>query len=67
MNRAPDPLIHAAPAEISDHRSIDLIVGGFWILRQQRRRRHDLSGLTISTLRHLLGDPCPLHRMCVVR
>src|SRR5271169_4302133 len=67
MNGIPNPLIHAAPAQIPDHRGFDLIVSWVWSFRQQRCCRHDLPTLAVSALRHLLSDPRQLHRMCVLR
>src|SRR5579872_1831202 len=67
MNRAPNPLIHAATAKIPTHRGIDLLIARLRRFRQQRRRGHNLSRLAISTLRNLLCDPRPLYRMRAVR
>ena len=33
---------------------------------EERRRRHDLSGLAVAALRHVLGEPGLLHRMLAV-
>ena len=39
---------------------------GRLVLGEQRDRRHDLARLAIAALRHLDGDPRPLHRVTVV-
>ena len=38
-------------------------LGRIAILGEQRRRLHDLAGLAVAALRHLLGDPGLLQRM----
>jgi hypothetical protein len=37
------------------------------VRRDKRRRLHDLSGLAVAALRHLLGDPCFLQGVLSVR
>src|SRR5690242_10641471 len=66
MYGSPNPLVHAAAAEISAHGGLNLLIARLGSFRQQRRRRHDLSRLAISALRHLLRDPRLLHRMRIV-
>ena len=41
----------------------DLALGRIGILRKQRSRLHDLSGLAVAALRDLLGDPRLLERV----
>jgi hypothetical protein len=45
----------------------DLFARRFLVCGKQRRRLHDLTGLAIAALRHLLGNPCFLQRMLAVR
>src|SRR5215475_833269 len=47
-----DALVRPAPADIG-HRVVDVLVGGRWILLEQRGRRHDLPGLAVAALRHV--------------
>src|SRR5689334_741370 len=58
-----DALIAAAPADVAVHGRVDLLVGGRWRFRQQRRRLHDLAGLTIAALRNAQIAPGDLNRM----
>src|SRR5215471_13192344 len=60
MNRAPDAIVGTTSADVPTHGLGDLVVGWMGILRQQRRRRHDLSRLTVAALWNILGDPCLL-------
>ena len=39
----------------------------FRLVLEQVRRTHDLAGLTVTALRHLLGEPGLLHRMTGIR
>src|SRR3954469_19477049 len=50
----------AAPANIGDG-LIDIGVGRFRLLLEQRRDRHDHAALAIAALRDVLGDPGLLH------
>src|SRR5262249_47821188 len=61
LDRAPDPLVGTAAADVAVHGGIDLGVGGVRRFCQQRRRRHDLSRLTVTALRNLLGGPSLLY------
>ena len=56
-------LVGAAAADIAGHTVDDLLIGGIGICRQQRRRLHDLSGLTVAALRHVVSTPGALHRV----
>src|SRR3546814_19353509 len=60
FDRAADPTIGAAAADIARHRGIDIVVIGRRIARQQRARRHDLARLAITALHHLDIEPGPL-------
>src|SRR5882672_11166463 len=57
VNCGPNTLIGATSAHIAGHRGID--VGIAWLRRcgKQRRRRHDLTGLTIATLDDVELEP----------
>ncbi len=63
MNRGADAGIGGAAADVAAHRGIDVGIGRRGILFQQRRRRHDLSGLAVAALRDLQFDPGRLHRL----
>src|SRR5689334_16011792 len=67
MNGGADALIRAAAADVAGHRIVDVLIGGLRFLRQQGRRRHDLSGLAIPTLRDVELEPRFLHRMRMIR
>jgi hypothetical protein len=58
--------IGAAAADVG-HFAVDVRVRRLGILLQKRGRHHDLSGLAIAALRHLLFDPRDDHRMILVR
>src|SRR5438128_7121396 len=62
MDRLANPLVGAAPADVG-HRLIDLGVGGAPVHGQERRGGHDLPGLAVAALRHVLRDPRALHRV----
>src|SRR2546426_6164375 len=55
-----DPLVGAAAADVR-HRGIDIGVARAAVLGEQRCGGHDLAGLAVAALRHVLGDPGPLH------
>ena len=59
--------IGPAAADVAVHMLDDLLAGGLGIASEERRRLHDLPGLAIAALRHLLGDPGFLQRMAGVR
>src|ERR1700704_1453324 len=50
----------AAAANIGDG-FVDVLVGGFRLLLEQGRDRHDHAALAIAALRNVLGDPGLLH------
>ena len=62
MDRLANARIGAAAADVG-HRLVNLCVA--WAARffDERDSGHDLSGLAISTLWYLRGDPCLLHGM----
>src|ERR1700745_4010018 len=51
VNRPPDAHVGSAAAQIAAHRFIDLSVGRLLRFVKERRGVHDLSGLTVATLR----------------
>src|SRR5204862_4407727 len=53
-------------AEIARHRLDDLAARRMGLGAQQRRGGHDLTGLAVSALRHILLDPGALERMRAV-
>ena len=63
-NRLAYPTAGAAPAEHPIHGRFDLLAGRPCVLGEQRRGRHQLAGLTVAALGHLLYDPGPLQRGC---
>src|ERR1700675_2834365 len=65
MNRTADPLISAAAADVGDA-GIDIGIARLRVRFQERRGRHDLPGLAIAALRHVLGKPGLLDRMLAV-
>jgi len=67
MHGLSNPMIRAAPADVPLHRRVNISIARFRILRQKRHGRHDLSGLTVPTLRDVHFDPGTLHRMAAVR
>src|SRR5262249_8424115 len=66
MHRAAQPLVGAAAADIGEI-GVDVGVARIGIAPEVRRRRHDLAGLAVAALRHLLSEPGLLHRMPAVR
>ena len=66
LDGAHDARIGAAAADVAVHVRDDLLARRLLVLREQRRRLHDLAGLAVAALRHLLGDPRLLQRMAAV-
>src|ERR1700726_907975 len=62
MDRRANALIGPATTYVSGHGGIDVYVRGLRGVGEQRRRRHDLPGLTISTLHHVKLHPGSLKR-----
>src|SRR5690606_22267619 len=58
--------ISSTPADIAVHGIFDLRVAGVGIALQQRRGRHDLTGLTVATLRDVMLQPGFLDGMITV-
>src|SRR5258708_28878164 len=66
LDRADDFQIGAAAADIAVHMRDDLGPRRILVVREQLGRLHDMAGLAIAALRHLLGDPGFLQRMAAV-
>jgi len=52
--------------QIFGHGIVDVGIRGGRSVAQQGRRRHDLTGLAVAALRHLVRHPGKLHRMGAV-
>src|SRR5687767_11488814 len=63
MDRLANARVSAAATDVAAHRLIDIRVGRFRVLFQQRRGGHDLAGLAVAALGHVDLDPRLLHRM----
>ena len=63
MDGLADALVGAAAADVAAHGVVDVGVGGFRFLREQRDRGHDLAGLAVAALRNVFLDPGLLHGM----
>ena len=57
-----DALIGAAATDVG-HRRVDVRIGGLRVGLQQRGGGHDLAGLAVAALRHVVLQPGDLHRM----
>src|SRR3990172_4377346 len=66
MDRAPDPRVGAATAEVAADGGVDVGIGRARLARQQLRRRHQHPRLAVAALRDLLRDPGLLQRMAPV-
>ena len=66
LDRFANPQVRGAPTQIPGHRGVDLRVGRLRCLREQRRGRHDLSGLAVAALRDVDLLPRALHGMRAV-
>src|SRR5215472_137642 len=66
MNRSANAVVRSAATDIPRQSVINLAVAGVRIGRKEHRRSHDLPGLAIAALRHLLHQPRLLDRMTAV-
>src|SRR5437879_6605469 len=66
MDRGADALVGAAAADVR-HRGVDVGVARAAVLGEQRCRGHELAVLAVAALRHVLGDPGPLHGVAPAR
>src|SRR5579883_2324835 len=62
MDRLANALIRAATTDVGDG-VVDILICRLRVLPQQRGSGHDLSGLAIAALRHVVLQPRSLHRM----
>src|SRR2546425_5893744 len=62
MNGAPDARIRSRATDVACHADADLLVCWLRPFAEQHSSGHDLSGLTIPALRHILRDPRLLQR-----
>ena len=67
MDGLTDAEIRSAAAEIAGHGLIDVRIRRCRVAGEQRRRGHDLSGLTVAALGHIDLAPGPLERMGTLR
>src|SRR6266566_245064 len=63
VNRTADALIGAAPTDVARHGGINVGIGRVRFFRQQCGRGHQLSGLAVAALWHLLRNPGRLQRV----
>src|SRR5580704_12587073 len=63
VNRSADTDVGRATAQVAVHGEIDVVVVRPLDLLEQGGRGHDLPRLTVSALRHILGDPGSLDRV----
>src|SRR6059058_1270011 len=61
-----DAPVRAAAAQVAAHGFVDLLVARIRVLREQRRGTHQLPGLAIAALGHVVLDPRDLQRVRVV-
>src|SRR5579872_1832988 len=57
LDRFADANIGAAAANVSAHRFLDVLVGGFPAALEQRYSAHDLTALAVAALHNVLSHP----------
>ena len=62
MDRLADALIGAAATDVRDG-GVDVVIVGLRVRLQQCGGGHDLAGLAVAALRHVVLQPGDLHRM----
>src|SRR5215467_10911623 len=67
VNGFANALVGSAAADVAAHEVVDISVSWAGFLCEQRRRRHNLSALTVAALWHVNFHPGLLHRMAAVR
>src|SRR5215469_10488276 len=67
LDGGPNARISRASADVAAHGGIDVRVSGLGLLVQQRRRRHDLAGLTVPALHDIQSEPCLLNLLARLR
>src|SRR5438067_1053886 len=65
MDGAADTHVGRAAADVAGHGGVDIRVARMRIRRQQRGRRHELTALAVTALRHIQGNPRLLHGVSV--
>src|SRR5450432_654173 len=66
MNGFANAQVGATAANISRHGFINILICRIWIFTEQHGRRHQLTGMTISTLRNVDLLPGKLRRMIII-
>src|SRR5882672_1413485 len=61
LDCGPDLVVGATAANVAAHRGVDIGIRGLLLRCQQRAGAHDLAGLTVATLRHVVRHPCRLY------
>src|SRR2546426_1141867 len=61
MDGGADARVRAAAADVASHCAVDVRVRGIGLHLQQGDGAHDLPGLAVAALRHVLGDPGGLY------
>src|SRR5258708_32535276 len=57
VDRFADTYIGSTATDVAAHGIIDVGIARMWIACQERRSRHDLSGLAVAALDDLMGKP----------
>ena len=57
LDGGPDAEVGPAPAEVSAHRFVDVGVGRVGVAVQEGHGLHDLAGLAVAALGHVVVDP----------
>src|SRR5689334_5504722 len=61
LDRGANTRVGPAAADVTRHRAVDVGVARMRVLREQRRRRHDLARLAVAALHDLEVEPRLLH------
>src|SRR5688572_20254802 len=65
MNGLANSLVCSATTEVTAHGFVDISIRGFRLAGEKSRSAHDLTGLTVPTLRNIHVYPRQLYRMGV--
>src|SRR5882672_732674 len=63
LDRRANLVVGSAAADVAAHGLVDVGVARRAVLRDERSRAHDLAGLAIAALRHVILDPRGLDRL----
>jgi hypothetical protein len=66
VDRTPDALVCTTATPVTHHRRIDIGIRRMGVLGKKGSPSHDLPGLTVAALDHVLCQPCFLQRVCAV-